>query len=306
MIKINVLMSTYNGEKYITEQIESILNQIGVETFLTIRDDGSSDNTIRIIEDYKSKYPDRFEIILGKNVGYKKSFLKLLNLAKEKMDFYAFSDQDDVWMPDKCIHGVRKIQAYKNECVLYASSVYICNENLEVIYINDMTSTYTTLKSDFVRHRIPGCTMIFSDELRKKAAIITKKMPRNVPSHDFVISAMANAFGKIYLDEKSYILHRRLKTSITSKEKGIRNRIQTEIMLIWKYKYESTRMALLLIKGNGRYWKLSKEQIDFIELVLKQRKTFRARLKLILDNQFTCGIKICDFETYFKILIGNF
>ena len=97
-MKITVLMSTYNGEKYIREQIDSILQQ-SMPADIMIRDDGSSDGTVDIIEEYISKGTP-VELIKGENVGVIASFFELIKAAPEE-DYYAFSDQDDYWYPEK-------------------------------------------------------------------------------------------------------------------------------------------------------------------------------------------------------------
>lgn len=95
-MKVIVLMSTYNGEKYLKEQIDSILNQVKVEVFLMIRDDGSSDNTIAILKEYERQNRN-IKIIKGKNIGVGNSFMQLLYNSAEA-EYYAFADQDDVWV----------------------------------------------------------------------------------------------------------------------------------------------------------------------------------------------------------------
>ena len=99
MEKIQVLMSTYNGEKYLKEQIESILNQEKVEVNILIRDDGSCDKTLKIIKEL-SKNP-KISYYEGKNIGPAKSFMDLVNKSGDKFNYYAFADQDDIWMPNK-------------------------------------------------------------------------------------------------------------------------------------------------------------------------------------------------------------
>lgn len=98
-----VLMSTYNGERFIKEQLNSILSQDNVEVFLLVRDDGSRDSTCKILAEYAYKY-DRIDYVTADNVGFVKSFSLLVEMAldyKIQPDFYAFSDQDDVWFPNK-------------------------------------------------------------------------------------------------------------------------------------------------------------------------------------------------------------
>src|SRR5210317_503301 len=95
---VAILMATYNGEKYLSQQIDSILNQSEVNVHFYISDDGSTDDTINIIQGYKDKYKKNFKDIFKVNFKYPaKNFLSILPKITEKYNFYAFSDQDDVW-----------------------------------------------------------------------------------------------------------------------------------------------------------------------------------------------------------------
>lgn len=93
---ITVLMSTYNGEKYLKEQLDSILNQEQVDLKLLIRDDGSTDGTVNILKEYENSHTN-IKWYSGLNLGCGKSFFQLV-LDAPKSDYYAFVDQDDVWV----------------------------------------------------------------------------------------------------------------------------------------------------------------------------------------------------------------
>ena len=95
MKKVQVLLSTYNGEKYLKEQLDSIIAQKGVDVHILARDDGSKDDTIKILEGYEN-----IDIIKGSNIGVCKSFFELINKSGE-YDYYSFADQDDVWDCDR-------------------------------------------------------------------------------------------------------------------------------------------------------------------------------------------------------------
>lgn len=98
-----VLMSTYNGAHFLREQLDSILAQQGVDVYILIRDDGSVDNTCKILEEYSSRNSN-LTYLLGDNMGFVKSFSALVKMALEykiQSDFYAFADQDDIWFSDK-------------------------------------------------------------------------------------------------------------------------------------------------------------------------------------------------------------
>ena len=117
MYKVAVLLSTYNGSKYIKEQIDSILSQEGVNIDIYIRDDGSTDETVNIIYEYKS---NNIFLTEGKNIGVGNSFMELLYSVPEIYDYYAFADQDDIWSEKKTRIAIEVLQ--KNKKHLYASN----------------------------------------------------------------------------------------------------------------------------------------------------------------------------------------
>lgn len=298
---INVLMSTYNGEAYIYEQIHSILNQENVNTIVSVRDDGSQDNTADIIKKMMNDYPDRIKFYEGENLGYARSFLELLKMA-ENADYYAFADQDDYWLPSKLSMAIECLGKIDNEVKLYTSSLTFCDENLKELYINRMDKKRKTLKSDFIRHCYAGCTMVFSKKLRD--IVSSFEFDRIVPSHDFVVSSVALSVGEVYVDPASYILHRRSSNSVTSKGTGFIDRIKVERMVIHCNKYENSTMAKKLLTNDSVCRNLTGKNSKFLTAVASSKIVDRFRL--IFDNQFTCGILICDLESRYKILLGNY
>ena len=112
MNNVAVLMSTYNGEKYLKEQIESIFKQEKVNIKLYIRDDGSTDNTMAIINELKMVYDIVVINNSIENMGPAKSFMKLVYNVEDTFDFYAFSDQDDIWENNKIISAIDMIKKH--------------------------------------------------------------------------------------------------------------------------------------------------------------------------------------------------
>ena len=107
--KVAILLSTYNGEKYLREQIDSILNQTYTNFELIVRDDGSKDKTVEIIKEYIEKSDKEITLIEGKNLGFIKSFFDLLK--RGDADYYAYADQDDIWLPNKIELAVKSLDA---------------------------------------------------------------------------------------------------------------------------------------------------------------------------------------------------
>ena len=104
--KVAVLLSTYNGEKYVGAQLHSILTQNYKNLVVVVRDDGSKDKTVKIVKEYMENN-DNIKLVEGKNLGFIKSFFELLKL--EQADYYAFADQDDIWFPNKISLAVESL-----------------------------------------------------------------------------------------------------------------------------------------------------------------------------------------------------
>ena len=306
MKTVEVLMSTYNGEQYIEEQIYSIINQIGVKSHLTIRDDGSTDNTVEIIKKIEKEYPEKIRVHLGNNIGYRKSFLNLLYLVEEKSDYYAFSDQDDIWLENKCLIAIQQLEQQDQDINLYVCSPTICDQYMKPMFINDMSLTENSIFSYFIRSRLPGCCMVFSKQLK----ILVKKyinkigIENNVPDHDFIVGAIAYAYGTVLKDEHSYILHRRLDSSITSGGKGILDRFRTEFNILFRKKGMKSSVAKNLLLFNQNL--LDEDTKKFLESIKTYNNNIFNTINLIRNPEFTSGNRLLDIETKLKILIKTF
>ncbi len=212
-MKIAVLMSTYNGEKYLRKQIESVLSQkLNDDCKLTlfIRDDGSVDQTRDIIESYARQYENVICVPYSNPIhkGIKDSFMFLLKTAEEEgYDYYAFSDQDDVWMEDKLAAGIDRLKSSSNKKgALYYSARIIVNEELHIIgdehirYYGDFTEILLW------GTKAAGNTMLFNHELAKYALLYPSKVDSN---HDEWVYRLAKCLGSdICFDEIAHIYYR--------------------------------------------------------------------------------------------------
>lgn len=299
---VQVLMSTFNGEKYIETQVESIMYQKDVDVSLLIRDDGSQDRTIDKIQELQKKYSNKIFFYFGSNMGYKKSFVDLIKHADLTADYYAFADQDDFWLPMKLKEGIGKIIGSQQEYKLYASTVIICNENLKPVYKKDISNYIPGFSSTMTRVRLAGCTMIFNKavvELYKKINF-SKKYVKTLPSHDgFMMDLVTAVGGFIYVDQDSYIYHRRLNNSVTGGGNGIRKRFTNEYQRLFKEKYESSSVAQILKYQLNSY--VTNENKLFIDKVINYRNHPLSTFSLIFSRKINCGIKIANLETRFKI-----
>lgn len=300
--KVEVLMSTYNGEKYLCRQLDSILNQIDVDIHITIRDDGSNDGTINILKEYETKFPNKVKIFEGKNIGYKRSFLLLLSMATNA-DYYAFSDQDDIWIPEKLSSAIDLI--YKKDVVLYVSNLFICDTQLKILRKTTFSKKYSSIYSDFTRHRYAGCTYVFDNKLKEILLFFSNLNlpPAEMPGYDDLIARCAYACGEVVLDESSYIQHIRYKESITAGGNGIVKRFKSE----WKNINSpsvTSKTALLILNYISDYVK--SENKDFLKQLAFYKDSFYGWFSLLFNNRMKTGILICDMMCKFKILIRRY
>lgn len=305
MKTVNVLMSTYNGERFIEEQIDSIMAQQGVEIVLTIRDDGSTDQTCSIISQKQKEYSDKINLYCGNNMGYQKSFLKLLSLASEA-DYYAFSDQDDIWLQKKCIAAIKRLNSLGEKIALYSSAVTITDSSLNVIKINHLDEMPSYIESHFTRARLPGCTFVFTPalkEITERFWPVIEPMKKGL-DYDFVIASIGFGCGIVTIDSCSYILHRRHENALTSGGRGIINRIRTEWALIFTRKDFNYKMSKMLLQICTE--ELRTEEKEFLKSVAKYKTSFHDKAKLLLNRKLSSGILLCDIEARLKILLSNF
>ena len=127
MKKVTILLSSYNGETYLDEQLESIVAQKGVMTDILVRDDGSSDHTCDILDQWQQKTSLRW--YSGENIGPARSFMDLLRQADDSC-YYAFSDQDDYWLSDKLKVAVDKLESYERRPALYFCQTELVDKKL--------------------------------------------------------------------------------------------------------------------------------------------------------------------------------
>ena len=209
--KIDILMATYNGEKYIKEQIDSILNQTYSNFDLYICDDASNDDTVKILKEYEKK-DKRIKLVLNRvNVGARKNFEKLLKLVKSK--YFMFSDQDDVWLEDKIEITFSKLQRTNSDLVF--TDLCVVDENLNVInnsfntlkkYDNKIKKCVGSGELVFLYNTVTGCTILSKSKWIEE--YLTLKCNFKNVLHDHILPLLISQKGKVSYLDTSTILYR--------------------------------------------------------------------------------------------------
>ncbi len=202
-MKICVIMSTYNGEKYVEEQLDSIIRQdVDASVTVYIRDDGSTDGTIEILKKYAARHSEAHLVIdAAVNRGASGSFLAAMRECPDA-DIYAFSDQDDIWEQGK-LRAAALALADKDGPALWFSDYSVVDGNLNIIKKSGMGTPCLDQFKVLFYNNIPGCVIVFNrallDEIRK-LKIETVRM------HDVVALNIAMLTGHVIYDER--VFHR--------------------------------------------------------------------------------------------------
>ncbi|MDE7312284.1 MAG: glycosyltransferase family 2 protein [Eubacterium sp.] len=204
--KVQVLLSAYNGETYIRQQMESIVRQKDVQVHVLVRDDGSTDGTVRILRYYESKYP-AVSVRTGSRRGAAGSFFALLKMADLSYDYFAFADQDDVWHREKLARACARLDQENGDIpLLYAGKVVCASSDLKK---KELFSYHIRREPSFgnalLENICMGCTQVFN---RRLLVLAREHLPAGNVMHDWWMYLTASYFGRIVYDGHAYILYR--------------------------------------------------------------------------------------------------
>ena len=191
MTKVAVLLSAFNGSHFIREQIDSILNQKDVETELIVRDDGSTDNTREILEEYKQA--GKLTWYTGKNLKAAGSFMDLIHSVVTDAEFIALSDQDDVWLPDKLYVAVTQLRRMSaDKPALYYGKTCLVDRDLKEMEQESVTFVSSTMKQSVISSGCTGCTICMNRPLFE---LLRQKQMGLTMIHDMWIHKICVAVG---------------------------------------------------------------------------------------------------------------
>ena len=204
-MKVNILMSTYNGEKFVADQIKSIQEQTYSDWSLIVRDDGSKDRTCEIVNEIAS-HDHRIRLLKADNVGVVRSFFALTKI--EPADFYFFSDQDDYWLENKLEVILKEAESHDNQKpILYYTDLKIVNKSLDVL--NESMVKYqsghanTQLVQELTENTVTGGTVGINHALAEKW-----HDTENIIMHDWWLALLAAALGELVFIDTPTELYR--------------------------------------------------------------------------------------------------
>jgi glycosyltransferase involved in cell wall biosynthesis len=207
---ISVCMATFNGNKYITLQLESILMQLNEGDEIVIVDDASTDETVQLIKNIQDSRIKLFENM--QNMGVIPSFSRSIYLARGEVIF--LSDQDDIWLPNK-VKEVMNIFAKKMDTTLCLSDAKIIDGTGSIrknTYFQIRGKFTPSLFQNIIKNRFLGCSISFKSSMKEHIL----PFPKNIPAHDMWIGIMNLIYGKVAYIDKPLFLYRRHTENVTS------------------------------------------------------------------------------------------
>ena len=233
MDTVAVLMSTFNGEKYLREQIDSILNQKDIEVQLFIRDDGSTDGTKMILNDYAAKFSN-VHIEFGCNVGVGESFMSLLYSVSDTFDFYSFSDQDDIWLENKLCESLKLLKQDEHTLLYVSNQECVDREgvSLGLRWHKNDDRVFLNPEGILSQNVLCACTMVFTNKFCKMLVDETVRPSSAVlrlKNHDGWIALIAAMSGAIIFDNNSYMKYRQHGENVVGAYKtGFRKKLKAK------------------------------------------------------------------------------
>jgi glycosyltransferase involved in cell wall biosynthesis len=221
---ISVCLASYNGQKFIKEQIASILSQLTSNDELIISDDSSTDATIEIIESFSD---NRIIILKNPGKGILHNFENAMRSARG--DFIFLSDQDDMWHPNKVQRFMQKFS--ESNCDLILSDCYICDEflNNSRVTFFDQRRASDNLFLNIIRNSFIGCCLGFN----RKILTLSLPFPKKIPMHDQWIGLQALKYGKVELLLEPLLYYRRHENNAS--QTGEISQASLFQQMIWRY-----------------------------------------------------------------------
>jgi glycosyltransferase involved in cell wall biosynthesis len=281
--KVAVLLSTYNGEKYLDEFLLSLTKQEWPDISLFVRDDGSSDKTLQTLKRFQSDSKINFTILPSTvHLGAARSFFKLLIEAGDGFNFYAFGDQDDVWFPDKISRAVNKlISLSQNIPTLYCSRQEYVDEELHHLKLSRIPRRIG-FGNAIVENVATGCTVVMNKVARE---LILSSLPDKCLMHDWWCYLTISCFGQVVFDDNPGIKYRQHDTN----EIGAATEFSDDL---------NRRMRRFLISEGGAFRfsdqvrvfienfrdRIPEEQLNILNLVMSGKSSLKDRIHLAVSG----------------------
>lgn len=290
MKNILVMLSSYNGMKFIGDQIDSIVNQNDVNVSINIRDDGSSDGTTSILEKYTTS---NLTWYTGPNLRPARSFMHLLENSSD-YEYYSFSDQDDIWLPDKLSSAVNRLKQFDDVPALYFSQTKLVDEKLNDLP-TDVINPDCSIEESLFETFATGCTFVINKKLRD---VVLRYKPAYISMHDYWIYRICiSVGGVIYFDPNAHILYRQHADNVIGLKKNFKLSLKRRLNRLFNKDCQRSRTSEELLNG------FSDMMTDKTKQLLTYSSFSRTSIKYRILLIMKCNYQI-PFSSKLSILLG--
>lgn len=299
MDNVSIVLSTYNGEKYLEEQIESILSSTYKDFELYATDDGSQDDTMEILGRYKEKYPDRIHVSQNEtNLGVTMNFLNAI--SKMTSEYIMLCDQDDVWNMDKVARTLKRmkqmeVQFGKGLPIAVFTDAYVVDDKLNILHESFFKSSRLNprrvdLPHLLMENKLIGCTVMINQALQR--ILQSNPLPKRAKFHDGWLGLIAASVGRIGFIKDSTLLYRQHSSNVVG-NRGFLSYVIERVSNIRKQR----RALLELYVQAEEFASLYNKYLDYknLEIInnfskLHQLNFIRRRIVIIRNGYLKSGI----------------
>lgn len=303
-MKVAVLLATYNGEIHLQEQLESILQQSHKNWSIYASDDGSSDKTKAILEDFmRVNGKHRMKVLSGPREGFASNFMSLVRNYEINADYYAFCDQDDVWHPEKLQRAINSISGYWGSPAVYCSRTRLVDAQGNYGGLSPRIRRPPSFANALVQSIAGGNTMVFNNSAR---LLLLKIEVRPIVSHDWwLYMVIVGAGGRVHYDHSPSIDYRQHPANVIGSSGGLKARAaRIKMGVNGRFKLWAEINANALEAAKHLFTAENQETFDIFQSIRSESR-LRGLIKLIrsgLHRQTIVG----DLGLHFAILIKKF
>jgi glycosyltransferase involved in cell wall biosynthesis len=286
--RIAILMCTFNGDQYLEAQLDSIYNQDYKNWTLFVSDDSSKDKTLSILKTYQMRWgKDKLHILKGPSKSFQSNFLSIITNKKIKADLYFLCDQDDIWMPHKLSHTIKKLSKLplRKPHLYCGRTTYSSRDGKRILGMSELFSKPPSFRNAIIQSIAGGNTMAFNNDLKKIASLLGKI---EIVSHDwwlYILNELSG--GKTLYDSESTILYRQHNRSLIGANTSIFAKLKRlNILLNGTYRAYNTRHLNILIQNRIPTTNANTKVIH--DFFIKRDKGIVERLRMIQGLDLYC------------------
>lgn len=302
-MQVCVLLSTYNGELYLQEQIASVCAQEDVKVCLIVRDDGSTDSTAELLSRFQNEHQLKL-IPGGVNLGPAISFLKLLESAPDDCQFFAFCDQDDVWQKNKLARATTALAPFGDQLpAMYCSRLEVVDSSLRLLGLSRVPKRMG-FGNAMVENVAIGCTIVLNQRAR---SLIVSNLPGQCDMHDWWIYLVISCFGKVIYDPAPALRYRQHGGNTVGTSVNMRSELLKRISRFKNRSggvFRSAQQAGEFLKSYGERIPVGKSEL--IRRFIRGKRSFFTRLRLVMSGEIWRQRRVDGLVLRILILLNRY